>query len=196
MDHNHRHLPCEAGIYDRRRSNWVAWWLLINMSYESIESTFTFTQGRFSTWSSLHVSYFKLVIWVLCSHTQTILNIMETPSKFRLHSPKKSVRHVSSTKRLEPSACTDTFLFQSRVFFVASSLRACTKASQHTYHKSSSLLHYAGLFSTFDTLRCERLLTSFTIIEIETKFADHPLRLVARSCGCIQADLQDLFNPA
>ena len=33
------------------------------------------------------------------------------------------------------------------------------------------------------------------IIEIETKFADHPLRLVARSCGCIQADLQDLFNP-
>ena len=97
---------------------------------------------------------------------RTTRNIIKIASKFRLHSPKKMVLHVLSTKRLEPSACTDTFLFQTRVFFVASSLRACTKASQHTYHKSSSLSHYAWPFSTFDTLRCERLLTSFTLLRL------------------------------
>ena len=118
------------------------------------------------TGSSSHAKIFELIIWVLCLHKQTILNIIVTPSKFRLHSSKKSVRHVPSTKRRGTNACTDTFLFQSRVCFVASSLRACIRASQHTYHKSSSLPHYAGLFSNFDTLRCERLLTSFTLLRL------------------------------
>ena len=115
---------------------------------------------------SLHASYIKLIIWVLCLHTQTILNIIETPSKFRLHSPKKSVRHVSSTKRRGTNACTDTFLFQSRVFFVASSLRACTKASQHIYHKSSSLSHYVWLFSTVYTLQSVRLPNKSTLLRL------------------------------
>ena len=131
---------------------------------------------------------------MLCLHKQTIINIFETPSKFRLHSPKKSVRHVLSTKRRGTNACTDTFLFQSRVFFVASS-RACIRASQHTYHKSSSLRHYAGLFSTVHPSAC-RITYLLYIIEIEAKFADHPLRLLARPGRCIQANLQDLFNPA
>ena len=100
-------------------------------------------------------------------HKQTTLNIFETPSKFRLHSPKKSVRHVLSTKRRGTNACTDTFVFQSRVFFVASSLRACTKASQHPYQKSSSLPHYLWLFSTVHTLRCVRLLTYSTSLRLK-----------------------------
>ena len=113
---------------------------------------------------SSHAKIFELIIWVLCLHKQTIINIFETPSKFRLHSPKKSVRHVLSTKRRGTNACTDTFLFQSRVFFVASSLRACIRASQHTYDKSSSLPHYVWLFSTVYTLRPVGLLTYSTLL--------------------------------
>ena len=98
---------------------------------------------------------------------RTTRNIIKIASKFRLHSPKKMFLHVLSTKRLEPSTCTGAFLFQTRVFFCRSlAVRACIRASQHTYHKCSSLSHYAWPFSTPHTLRCERLLTSFTLLRL------------------------------